>query len=102
MKNELTVVVESSGLPLTKGQQYLEMFTPHFQKMADIESKINMLDTESPALEDATMARAIRIALKNNRVASDKVKKEMKKNILIEGKLIDSLNNIIVNTERFQ
>jgi len=95
---ELTAIVENSGLENTKGQKLLSMFTPYFTAMAEIETKINSLNAENPLAVDVKMAREIRLALKNNRVASEKVKDEQKASILIEGRLIDNLNNIVKNT----
>lgn len=97
---ELTAIVENSGLENTKGQKLLSMFTPYFTAMAEIETKINSLNADNPLAVDVKMAREIRLALKNNRVASEKVKDEQKASILIEGRLIDNLNNIVKNTSK--
>lgn len=98
--NELVQIVQTSGLEQTKGQKLLQMFTPFFNKMAVIEGKINVLNKENPQPEDVKIAREIRLALKNNRVASEKEKDTCKQMILIEGRLIDNLNNIIKNTSK--
>lgn len=97
---QLAVIIENSGLENTKGQKLLSMFTPYFTAMAEIETKINSLNAENPLAVDVKMAREIRLALKNNRVASEKVKDEQKASILIEGRLIDNLNNIVKNTSK--
>lgn len=98
--NELILVVEQSGLEKTKSQKLLEMFTPYFNRMSEIETKINGLNKTDPQKEDIKIAREIRLALKNNRVASEKVKDDSKAAILIEGRLIDNMNNIIKNTSK--
>lgn len=98
--NELIAVVESSGLEKTKGQRLLEMLTPYFNRMAQIELKINGLNKTDPKPEDIKIAREIRLALKTNRIASEKVKDELKASILIEGRVIDNMNNIIKNTSK--
>lgn len=98
--NELIAIVEKSGLEMTKGQRLLELFTPYFNKMAEIETKINSLNSTNPGAIDVKMAREIRLALKNNRVASEKIKEDAKAMILIEGRLIDNLNNIVKNTSK--
>src|SRR5688572_24538830 len=97
---ELVQIVETSGLEKTKGQQLLQMFTPYFNRMAEIEVKINLINKDTPTKEDVKIAREIRLALKNNRVASEKVKDDSKAAILIEGRLIDNLNNIVKNTSK--
>lgn len=100
IENELIKVVETSGVEKTKSQRLLEMFTPYFNKMGDIEKKISLLNSDSPNKEDVKIAREIRMALKNNRVAAEKVKDDSKAAMLIEGRLIDSLNNIVKNTSK--
>lgn len=99
-KSELLTIVESSGVEKTKSQKLLDMFTPYFSKMGEIEGKIKVLNAANPTKEDVKIAREIRLALKNNRVASEKVKDDSKAAILIEGRLIDSLNNIVKNTSK--
>lgn len=98
--NEVIHIVENSGLEKTKSQKLLEMFTPYFNRMSEIETKINGLNTSDPQKEDIKIAREIRLALKNNRVASEKIKDDAKAGILIEGRLIDNLNNIVKNTSK--
>lgn len=99
-KTDLSVIVEQSGLEQTKGQQLLEMFTPYFQKMAEIETKINSLNSENPQLIDVRMSREIRLALRNNRVNAEKVKTEQKAMILIEGRVIDHLFGLVRDTSK--
>ena len=98
--NNLVQVVQSSGLEQTKGQQLLQMFTPFFSRMSEIELKIKSLNLENPQIEDVKIAKEIRSALKTNRIASEKIKDEQKASILIEGRLIDNLNNVIKNTSK--
>lgn len=100
LSNELVKVVETSGVEKTKSQKLLEMFTPYFNKMGEIEHKIKVLNAENPGKEDVKIAREIRLALKNNRVAAEKIKDDSKAAILIEGRLIDNLNNIVKNTSK--
>lgn len=98
--SEVIHIVETSGLEKTKSQRLLEMFTPYFNRMGEIEVKINGLNSTDPQKEDIKIAREIRLALKNNRVASEKIKDDAKASILIEGRLIDNLNNIVKNTSK--
>lgn len=98
--SEVIHIVENSGLEKTKSQKLLEMFTPYFARMSEIETKINGLNATDPQKEDIKIAREIRLALKNNRVASEKIKDDAKASILIEGRLIDNLNNIVKNTSK--
>lgn len=98
--NKLVSVIMNSGLEETKGQLLLKMFTPYFSRMAEIEVKINGLNKTDPKAEDIKIAREIRLALKGNRIASEKVRKDAKAHIIIEGRLIDNLNGIIENTSK--
>lgn len=97
---ELSVIVSQSGLEQTKGQKLLAMFTPYFKTMGEIELKINSINKDNPTAIDMKIAREIRLSLKDNRVASEKAKDESKGMILIEGRLIDNLNNIVKNTSK--
>ena len=99
--NALVQVVETSGLEQTKGQILLRMFTPYFNRMAEIEGKINLLNKDNPSAQDVNAAREIRISLmKEVRKPAEKVKDEGKKSILIEGRLYDNLYGVINNTSK--
>jgi len=99
--NALVQVVETSGLEQTKGQILLGMFTPYFNRMAEIEGKINLLNKENPSPQDVSAARDIRISLmKEVRKPAERVKDEGKKSILIEGRLYDNLYGVINNTSK--
>ena len=98
--NELIKITNDSGLEKTKSQEYLELFTPYFNTMAEIEKKINLLNSENPTDSDVQIARTIRLSLKNNRVAAEKIKTDKKESILVEGRLIDNLYGIVKNTSQ--
>jgi hypothetical protein len=98
--NVMVVAVKESGLEKTQGQQLLEMFIPFMNNMALIEGEIKAINAVNPTKEDVAKARAIRLKLKNNRVASDKAKKDAKESILVRGRLIDNLNGIVTNTSK--
>ena len=97
---QAVTIINQSGLEKTKGQQILELFTPFFNEMARIEKKINSLNSINPQQDDVNIAREIRLALKNNRVSSEKKKDELKAGILVEGRVIDNLNNIVKNLSK--
>lgn len=96
--NQLVAIVNKSDLEKTKSQSYLDLFTPYFKTMGEIEEKIALLNTENPTESDVQIARTIRLSLKNNRVAAEKTKTSSKESINIEGKLIDSLYGVVKNT----
>lgn len=101
-KNDaLVTVVEQSGLEKTKGELLLQMFTPYFKRMAEIELRINSLNKDNPSKEDSAKAKEIRTALmKEVRKPAERIKDEGKKTILVEGRLYDNLYGVINNTSK--
>lgn len=99
-QDQLAVVVASSPLEKTKAQQLKEIFMPYLDKMSEVEKKIKLINADNPGKEDIAIARQIRLALKDNRVAAEKMKDDKKASILIEGRLIDSLYGVINNTSK--
>lgn len=92
--------VKSSGIEETKGDMLLKLFTPYFKNMAEVELQINSLNATEPTKADAAKAREIRLALRENRINSEKVRKKAKEGILIEGRLIDNLNGVVENISK--
>lgn len=91
-ENQLIVIVENSGLEKTKGQILLDRFSSYFEAAAEIEIELNKLGEE-----DYIKAGEIRKALKNNRIESEKIRKELKESSLREGQTIDAIGRIIKN-----
>ena len=98
--HELEKVVNESGLTQTKSEHYMEVFQPYIKSMGESGKKISMLNKENPTDDDMRIARTIRLSLKDNRVASEKKKKDLKEDILTEGRLIDNLFGIVNNTSK--
>jgi len=97
---QLLVIVEQSNIEPTKGAQMMQLFVPYFKRMDEVERKISILPSENPSKEDVAMAKAIRKALRENRLDAERVKKQGKETILIEGRLYDNLYNIIDNSSK--
>jgi len=97
---QLLVIVEQSNIEPTKGQQMMQLFVPYFKRMDEVERKISILPSENPSKEDVAMAKAIRKALRENRLDAERVKKQGKETVLIEGRLYDNLYNIIDNSSK--
>lgn len=97
---QLLVIVEQSNIEPTKGQQMMQLFVPYFKRMDEVERKISVLPTENPSKEDVAMAKAIRKALRDNRLEAERVKKQGKETVIIEGRLYDNLYNIIDNSSK--
>jgi colicin import membrane protein len=102
IKNELALTTESvgAGLDINESQKLHGMFVAYFERMSEIETKINGLNKDNPKREDIQIARTIRLSLRDNRIASEKVKDELKAAGIIRGRLIDALNNVIKNQSK--
>ncbi len=97
---QLIQIVEQSNIEPTKGAQMMELFVPYFKRMDEVERKISILPAENPSKEDCEMAKAIRKALRDNRLEAERIKKQGKEAIIIEGRLFDNLYNIIDNSSK--
>jgi len=97
---QLIQIVEQSNIEPTKGAQMMELFVPYFKRMDEVERKISILPAENPSKEDCEMAKAIRKALRDNRLEAERIKKQGKESVIIEGRLFDNLYNIIDNSSK--
>lgn len=97
---QLIKIVEQSNIEPTKGAQMMQLFVPYFKRMDEVERKISILPAENPSKEDCEMAKAIRKALRDNRLDAERIKKQGKEAIIIEGRLFDNLYNIIDNSSK--
>ena len=93
---ELVVLVENSGMEKTKAQTVLDAFTGFFAQASEWETKAkSLVITDISQIHEMKMAREGRLQLKEIRVAAEKTKKKLKENILIEGRFIDGVYNLI-------
>jgi chemosensory pili system protein ChpA (sensor histidine kinase/response regulator) len=97
---QLIQIVEQSNIEPTKGAQMMQLFVPYFKRMDEVERKISILPAENPSKEDCEMAKAIRKALRDNRLEAERIKKQGKEAIIVEGRLFDNLYNIIDNSSK--
>ena len=97
---QLIQIVEQSQIEPTKGAQMMQLFVPYFKRMDEVERKISILPAENPSKEDCEMAKAIRKALRDNRLDAERIKKQGKETIILEGRLFDNLYNIIDNSSK--
>lgn len=96
MENQLVTIVNESGLEQTKAQAILENFSNYFELAADWERKASALVVTSIEQKaEMKMAREGRLFLKEKRIAIEKKRKELKEQSLREGKIIDSISNIL-------
>ena len=93
---ELVLLVQNSGIEKTKAQSVLDAFIGFFNEAAEWEAKAKaLIITDISQTHEMKMAREGRLQLKEIRVAAEKTKKKLKENILLEGRFIDSIYNLI-------
>lgn len=94
--NELTKIVEATGLDTSKVDKILEPFASNFQKAKKLvqESK-DIVVTSEDQTKEMKEARENRLELKNLRVEVEKTRKGLKEQSLREGKAIDGIANIV-------
>lgn len=96
-KGPLELLVQESRLERTKAQKVLDNFTAFFNEASTWEAQVKDIVVNSvDDVAEMALAKKARLALKNIRVNAEKTKKQMKENILIEGRLIDGIYNAVV------
>jgi hypothetical protein len=91
---ELAVIVEKSGLEKTKAQTVLDEFTAFFSQAAEWEEKTRgLVITDVSQKAEMALARTGRLQLKE--IAAELTRKRLKENILVEGRFIDAIYNLI-------
>lgn len=95
-ENQLSVIVEQSGLETNHAQSILKNFTGFFEEAQQWEQKARkIVVTDVSQTDIMNEAREARLALKEVRVNAEKVRKELKEQSLREGKAIDGIANVI-------
>lgn len=96
MTNELTLVVEQTGLEPAKTDILLSKFGVFYEKAKEIaKSSQSIIVTEESQTEEMANARTARLALKEIRVEAEKVRKGLKEQSLRESRAIDGVYNLI-------
>lgn len=98
--SEVAKIVKESGIEQTKGQMILQAFTAHFNKLSEIEKELNSLNKDNPSKEEQKKARRHRLDLVKDRGASKEAKEGLKRGIIIEGRLIDSVFGVHENSSK--
>jgi chemotaxis protein histidine kinase CheA len=99
---ELAKIIYESPIDATEKTALASNFSPYFSRIGDVDRKLNellnSLNGSDPSKSDMELAGIIRKAAKRNRLEAEDAKKKRKENILIEGRLIDSIYNLIKAT----
>lgn len=92
----LELVVAESHLPQTESDALRSAFAPLFQQASDWAAKVATISvTDVSQTREMKLARESRLALKEIRCNSDRVRKKLKEESLRKGKAIDGMHNII-------
>ena len=94
--NQLSKMVNESGLDKTKSQYILDKFQSYFNIAAEWEIKAKTLSvTSDHQVAEIKMAREGRLLLKKKRTDIEKSRKELKEQSLREGKSIDGIASVL-------
>lgn len=98
MENEkLMIVAQESKIDLTKAEAYAVNYMPFMNQVNELSQPLKELDKENPTSAHAKIARENRLKLVKVRTAAEAKKVADKEMIVIEGKLIDGLFNVVKN-----
>ena len=94
--NPLELVVKESGIEPTEANTILTSFNNFFVEASKFEKRAKeIVVTDISQIADMAEARKIRLELKNIRVNAEKVKTNLKADIILKGKAIDGIYNVI-------
>lgn len=94
--NELTVMVNNSGLEKNKANFMLEQFTEHYKMAAEWAKKAkSIVVTNENQTVNMQMARTGRLFLRAKRIEIENARKALKEQSLKEGKAIDMIANFL-------
>lgn len=91
---DLSVVLKE--FPIDNGEQIHKAFAPFFQEAKSLEAEARALVvTSADQYEEMNRASDMRKALKRIRIDAEKTKKTLKEDVLLRGRAIDGMFNII-------
>lgn len=101
MEIAITKIIEESGVELEKAKRIWVQFEEYFDGAIKCAAEVEGLEITDVSQKDKMkLARATRLTLKNIRIAAEKTKKELKADILKEGRFIDATFNLIADTTK--
>ena len=94
---ELVTVIKETGIEKTMAGTLQEKFNGFFEEAKKFEAEAKKIKiTDVTQVEDMKKARELRLNIKNIRVNAEKVKSQLKEDIIRNGKAIDGVYNVIV------
>lgn len=95
-KNELVNVIDSSGLEVKTKEIIKQKFAHFFEQVKEWKEKAkDLIVTDESQTREMNMAREARLAMKEIRVAAEKVKKSLKEDSLRYGTAVQDVYNLI-------
>lgn len=92
---ELLEVAKKSSINITKAKAYAMGYAPFMEQVNELSSVLAELNIDEPTSEDAMKARRARLDLVKVRKMAEEKKSKDKETIVIEGRLIDGLFNVV-------
>ena len=93
---QITDLIQTANLETNKAQAIQNAFNGFFDVAAQWETKAKTLTvTDATQITEMKMAREARLFLKNKRVEVEKKRKELKENLIREGRVIDGIANLL-------
>lgn len=93
---QITDLIQTANLETTKAQTIQNAFKGFFDVAAQWETKAKTLTvTDATQVVEMKMAREARLFLKNKRVEVEKKRKELKENLILEGRVIDGIASVL-------
>lgn len=98
MKKDTLAIIENAGIERAKAESIWVQFEPYLdQANAAAEKVLGLEITDVSQKEEMKLARSTRLELKNIRVAAEKTRKDLKEDIVKEGRFIDGVAKLITN-----
>lgn len=96
MENEIIEVINKNELPETMAENLKQEFLPFYEKVSGIKDQVKNIKVESAdQVELMSEARGARLSLKKIRTETENRRKKLKADIVLKGKAIDGMANII-------
>src|SRR3990167_6911036 len=96
MNTQITTVIKETGLMPTKAEVIIKSFVGFLEQAEEWEAKAKQIViTDISQTKEMREAREARLALKDIRVKTENVRKELKEQSLREGMAIDGVANIV-------
>ena len=94
---QLAKIVQQNGLAQVDADTLRESFTPHFAQSEELLAQSSAIRvTDATQVSEIKASRAMRLKLKEIRVAAEKTRKLLKEDSLRKGKAIDGIYNVLM------